>query len=177
MNVMRFLALTVAMMAALLAPMPTAHAERLDWKACEALKSERAALEGKGVRGQMERGPEWAATNLSAAKLVTIRRYIEVDEQLKFRCHGVQRTVKYKGRNVAVPPLPVRKPQATQRRTENVSNNPAKKAGNTGKTAPVPLPRKKDTSANKAAKAAAEAAEAAARSARNAARAAGKKPQ
>jgi hypothetical protein len=34
----------------------------------------------------MEKGPAWAASNLSDADLSLVRQYIDLDEQLKFRC-------------------------------------------------------------------------------------------
>jgi hypothetical protein len=34
----------------------------------------------------MERGPTWAASHLSPSDLGLIRQYIDLDEQMKFRC-------------------------------------------------------------------------------------------
>jgi hypothetical protein len=53
---------------------------------CEALKEEHGRLVAAGVPRLMANGPEWARTNLSAADLGLIKLYIEVDEELTFRC-------------------------------------------------------------------------------------------
>ena len=39
-----------------------------------------------GCAANMEKGPQWAKTNLAADKLEQIRRLMDVDEQLIFRC-------------------------------------------------------------------------------------------
>lgn len=64
------------------------HTAALDRDSCNKLKTEQAALEKQGVRVTMLKGPEWAKTNLAADKLEQIRRVIELDEQLLFRCAG-----------------------------------------------------------------------------------------
>jgi hypothetical protein len=65
-----------------------AHAAQLDKGSCDALKGEQAELEKAGVRGTMAKGAAWAKSNLAADKLEQVRRLIEVDEQLLFRCQG-----------------------------------------------------------------------------------------
>src|SRR6476646_8025660 len=67
---------------------PVAGAAQLDKDSCARLKTEQTQLEQGGARGSMVRGPEWAKSNLPADKLENIRRLIEVDEQLLFRCGG-----------------------------------------------------------------------------------------
>jgi hypothetical protein len=101
-----------------------AWAEQLDKHACNLLKVELAGLLAVGVKDDMERGPNWAKDNLTKDKLTNIRRLIEVEEQLEFRC-GLKRA-----RVVAVSPAkgPPRKdiPETPER-------NPAKSI--TGKKA------------------------------------------
>jgi hypothetical protein len=67
-----------------------AGAASLDKETCDKLKGELALLEGAGARGNMAKGPEWAKANLAADKLIEIKRLIEVDELLLFRCQGRQ---------------------------------------------------------------------------------------
>jgi hypothetical protein len=55
-------------------------------EACEALRVEQAQLVQAGVPQWMERGPEAARTTLDGTRLNLIKRYIEVSEQLTFRC-------------------------------------------------------------------------------------------
>jgi hypothetical protein len=74
--------------AALLLQAPATRAAQLDKDSCAMLKTEQAQLEQGGMRGNLGKGPEWAKTNLAPEKLEQIRRLIEVDEQLLFRCGG-----------------------------------------------------------------------------------------
>jgi hypothetical protein len=74
--------------AALLVPTLALRAAPLDKDGCTKLKVEQSQLEQSGTRGSMGRGPEWAKANLAPEKLDQIRRLIEVDEQLLFRCQG-----------------------------------------------------------------------------------------
>ena len=74
--------------AALLLQAPAARAAQLDKDSCSKLKTEQAQLEQGGVRGSLGKGPEWAKANLAPEKLEQVRRLIEVDEQLLFRCGG-----------------------------------------------------------------------------------------
>jgi hypothetical protein len=79
--------IAVAVAALLLAGI-AARAAPLDKEGCAKLKVEQAELEHAGARGNMGRGPQWAKTNLEPDKLEQIRRLLEVDEQLLFRCRG-----------------------------------------------------------------------------------------
>jgi hypothetical protein len=65
---------------------PAGLAERLDKRTCKTLKVELAGMLAVGVKDDMERGAAWAKANLSPEKLQKIRRLIEVEEQLEFRC-------------------------------------------------------------------------------------------
>ena len=78
--------LCVMLLAALALSDTGARAEPLDAATCGQLKGEQVRMEQGGVRGNMEKGPAWAKTNLAADKLDQIRRLIELDEQLLFRC-------------------------------------------------------------------------------------------
>lgn len=74
--------------AGLVAHAVVVHAAPLDKEECAKLKGEQAQLEQGGVRASMGRGPEWAKANLAPEKLEQVRRIIELDEQLLFRCQG-----------------------------------------------------------------------------------------
>ncbi len=58
----------------------------LDKEACANLSQELQNLKALDVDKLMEKGPEWAISNLSQSDLNLVRRYIDVDEQIKFRC-------------------------------------------------------------------------------------------
>jgi hypothetical protein len=79
---------TALIVAALLVQAFAVRAAPLDKDGCAKLKAEQGQLEQGGARGDMGRGPEWAKANLAPAKLEHIRRLIELDEQLLFRCQG-----------------------------------------------------------------------------------------
>jgi len=94
-----------------------AWAEALDKHACNVLKVELAGLLAVGVKDDMERGPKWAKANLTKEKLTSIRRLIEVEEQLEFRC-GMNRA-----RVVAVTPAEAPPPAVVP---ESPERNPSK---------------------------------------------------
>ena len=75
-------------LAALLLALPAAMASPLDKEECDKLKLEQGQLEQEGVRANMAKGPEWAKIALKPEQLEQIRRAIEVDGQLLFRCNG-----------------------------------------------------------------------------------------
>ena len=68
-----------------LAPLP-APAAPLDKATCAKLTSDMLNLKALEVDRLMDNGPAWAAAHLSPADLSLIRQYIDLDEQLKFRC-------------------------------------------------------------------------------------------
>jgi hypothetical protein len=73
---------------ALVACCGAAGAATLDQEACARLKTELMQLELGGTRSSMAKGPEWARVNLPADKLQQIKRLIEIEEQILFRCQG-----------------------------------------------------------------------------------------
>lgn len=65
-----------------------AQAATLDKDTCARLEGEQTALEKTGVRATLAKGATWAKDNLPLDKLQEVRRLIEVDEQILFRCQG-----------------------------------------------------------------------------------------
>ena len=61
-------------------------AEPLDKEACSKLQAEKQTLVVLGVDKEFAKGPEWAKANLQQAELDLLKRYLTLDEQLKFRC-------------------------------------------------------------------------------------------
>lgn len=78
----------VAAVLAVLSCAAAVHAASLDRDTCNRLKTEQDGLEKAGIRAVMAKGPEWAKENLTPDKLAEVRRTIELDEQLLFRCAG-----------------------------------------------------------------------------------------
>jgi hypothetical protein len=58
----------------------------LDKNTCAKLAQELQNLKALDVDKLMKNGPAWAANHLSAGDLGLVRQYIDVDEQMKFRC-------------------------------------------------------------------------------------------
>jgi hypothetical protein len=61
-----------------------ANAAQLDAAACDAASAEQSQL--SDVPAIIERGPEWAKTNAPPQTLQRVARWIELHEQLSFRC-------------------------------------------------------------------------------------------
>ncbi|OYW53565.1 MAG: hypothetical protein B7Y80_14470 [Hyphomicrobium sp. 32-62-53] len=55
-------------------------------EACDQAKAEQTSLETSGVARDMAQGPEWARANLSVDRLQRVARWIELEEQILFRC-------------------------------------------------------------------------------------------
>ena len=106
------------------------RAEPLDAATCGQLKGEQVRMEQTGVRGNMEKGPAWAKSNLAADKLDQIRRLMDLDEQLLFRCSS---------RNlVELPPDADADPAPTPAKTDDDGKDPA-----SSKTDAAPAAQKK----------------------------------
>jgi hypothetical protein len=80
-----WLRLCAAVLLGALAVLP-AVGEPLTKEACDTVKSEQDTLAAAGVKEDFAKGPEWAKANLPRERLQQIRRYIELEEQLLFRC-------------------------------------------------------------------------------------------
>ena len=65
---------------------PSAHAGMHDAETCRRIKSEHDTLAGSGIREMMAKGPEWAKANLAADRMLQIRRYLALEEDVRFRC-------------------------------------------------------------------------------------------
>jgi len=98
---------------------PKGAAESLDEDRCKRLAMERQALLVLGIDKYFEKGPKWAEANLTVADFNLVKRYLDVYEQLKFRC---EKDVDILGNdnlfapdgtilNGRPPPLPARRPE------------------------------------------------------------------
>ncbi len=68
------------------AMVPAAPAAPLDEETCQQLKREVGDLEGIGARANLAKGPAWGKANLSSAQLEQVKKLIEIDEAVAFRC-------------------------------------------------------------------------------------------
>jgi hypothetical protein len=94
---------------ALLLGCSAAAAATLDQEACARLKTELLQLELAGTRTNIAKGPDWAKVNLDADKLLQIKRLMEVEEQLLFRCQGKPLVVLPEGAEAEAAPAPAGK--------------------------------------------------------------------
>ena len=79
----------LALGAAALRPVSSAGpatAAPLDKDSCAKLTQDMQNMKMLEVDKLMENGPSWAASHLTSADLSLVRQYIDLDEQLKFRC-------------------------------------------------------------------------------------------
>lgn len=80
------IALTALAALAALAQSASAGTPKLDKDTCAQLRGEQANFVQTGILADLQRGPEWAKTNLGAPRLRDIEHFIALDEQLKFGC-------------------------------------------------------------------------------------------
>ncbi|WP_088342491.1 MULTISPECIES: hypothetical protein [Rhodomicrobium] len=66
-----------------------AGAHPLDEETCNRLRTERQSLATLGADKNFERGADWAKVNLKPADLNLVKRYLDVFEQIKFRCEKI----------------------------------------------------------------------------------------
>jgi hypothetical protein len=90
-----------------------AFANGLGEEACKKLQTERQALVVLGIDKYFTKGAEWAKAHLTVADLNLVKRYLDVYEQLKFRCEKVIAIVEPDERDdeddeesAAKPPIP-----------------------------------------------------------------------
>lgn len=101
----------------MLAPF-AASADPLDNEACQRLMTERQALTVLGIDKHVEKGAAWAKERLTVADLNLVKRYLDVFEQIKFRCEKIVALVEPEEKDDddddsaaagASPPVPERK--------------------------------------------------------------------
>jgi hypothetical protein len=73
---------------ALLLGVAQAGAASLDADTCARLGTEHGQLEQAGIEQDMAKGPVWGKANMGPEKLAQVKRYIELEELLLFRCRG-----------------------------------------------------------------------------------------
>ena len=76
----------ILVLALLAASATSAGAAKLKTDACNELKDELVVVLAAGAPDDMRRGPAWAEANLDLDRLNNIKRLIELEEQLQFRC-------------------------------------------------------------------------------------------
>lgn len=83
-----------AVLAAFLVPSWSyAAGPKIDKETCIQLKAEQMKFTETGILADINRGPEYAKSNLSPDRIREIELYIALDEQLKFGCREVTITI------------------------------------------------------------------------------------
>jgi hypothetical protein len=62
------------------------RAGMLDADSCRRHKTEYDTLGGSGIREMMAKGPDWAKANLTKERMEQVRRYLALEEDVRFRC-------------------------------------------------------------------------------------------
>ncbi len=132
---------------ALVALLTQARAAPLDGDACVKLMGEHNQLETAGIERDMAKGPAWAKANLAPEKLAQVRRFIELEELLLFRCRGKSL--------VNLPPeqeTPATGDQAEQDQQDKTkeADRPASGAAKTKASEPTQEPKPKTDAGKKA---------------------------
>ena len=90
----------------------------LDEPACQRLRTEQQALTVLGIDKHVEKGAGWAKERLTVADLNLVKRYLDVFEQIKFRCDKIVAMAEPEEKDEddddaaaggAAPPMPERK--------------------------------------------------------------------
>jgi hypothetical protein len=128
---------TLAALAAAALCSPAAAAP-LDKEACDKLKAEHATM--GIVKDHIAKGPEWGKSHLSKDQLKDVERYIQMEEQIAFRC--VERKPPPEVARAKVKP---KARKAAEQPEETTADGAAKPAGGakTAKAAAVPKPAAK----------------------------------
>lgn len=132
-------------------------ADPLDEASCQRLRTERQAMIVLGTDKTVEKGAGWAKERLTVADLNLVKRYLDVMEQIKFRCEKIVALAEPEEKDDeddddaasgAVPPLP-------ERKNLQAAKSPALQAVQPAKPSAVPAapPAVKPSNAGKGAKA------------------------
>ena len=106
-------------------------AEILSIEACQALADKRKVLREEEAVKAMQKGFEWVKANIKGNDLQPIKAYIEIEEQLKFRCpkkrQKTKRKTKTQPKQMVRISLPIKKPANADEKAPNIKPEPAKK--------------------------------------------------
>jgi hypothetical protein len=80
----------IALLISAAAPLigPGAGAEPLDKQSCAGLQNQRKQLFNADMQAALEQGPDWVKKHLTDEAIERVRRFLDVEEQIQFRCRG-----------------------------------------------------------------------------------------
>lgn len=155
----RRIAIVSVSVAALSGPLWSVEAAMLEPDVCDGLKAEQEKIGGKRLRDAMEKGPEWAKANLASSEINVVRRFIELEEQVLFRCPrpkpvkaaqppGEKAPAGEQAAGKAAPKSQTKSQTKSDTKSETKSETKAQpKTEGTTKPAPKPIPKPKHNDA------------------------------
>lgn len=127
-----------------------AVAEPLDKQSCANLQNQRKQLFNADMQAALDQGPDWVKKHLTDEAIERVRRFLDVEEQIQFRCRGggvdkpVAKPIDTKPTDTKAPdgtaadaasvPLPDRKPTPPSKADAN--GNPSQALADSDKTPP-----------------------------------------
>jgi hypothetical protein len=87
---------------------PLARANPLSSEECTALRQQMRGLEAKGIAKRIAKGAQWAAENLDASQISEVGVFLNLLEQINFRCGNFVARSRKKTAIPRIVPLPVR---------------------------------------------------------------------
>jgi hypothetical protein len=139
MPLLRFIAMALLVSCSVTVLAWRAAAEPLDKASCASLASDRKKLFTPSMQAALDRGPDWVKEHLNDQELEQVRKFLDVEAQIAFRCRGGGVDKKA----VAAPaapadteavPLPDRKPVLEP--SDTADSNPSQTVADSDKTTP-----------------------------------------
>ena len=99
----------------------------LDADTCEKLKKQSAVLIRLGAEKNLLKGPDWASDNLDSVGMDRVRLYIEIQEDILFRCPEPKKEKKAKKVKKSTTKAQIRKKKAVKPKKARAKPKSAKK--------------------------------------------------
>ncbi len=65
---------------------PQARGKALEAAECKTIDAEMKTLEASGLKGDLDKGVEWAKANLAGSRMEQVKVYLDLREKVLFRC-------------------------------------------------------------------------------------------
>ena len=132
-----------------------APAAPLDKETCEQLKREAVEFEKLGTRDHLTKGAAWGKANLKSAQLDQVKKLIEIDEAIAFRCPRLRPATEAKagkagGAVALVKPKPKPRPKPVAQGETGAAPSAAPASAAAAAPKPKPRPAAKPAEAPKA---------------------------
>ena len=88
MPLLRFIAMALLVSCSVTVLAWRAAAEPLDKASCASLASDRKKLFTRSMQAALDRGPDWVKEHLNDQEIEQVRKFLDVEAQIEFRCRG-----------------------------------------------------------------------------------------